>query len=292
MTVSVADRVLETTNTTGTGTLTLAGAVSGYQAFSAAFTSATTIVFYSIVSGSSWENGIGTYTLSGTTLARTTILSSSNSGSAITVAAGASVFCTYPAEKAIYSDQTGLIQNSFSGMTNGSGLVPTAFEYRLNSTLAGTNASGAQSALGVGITVAGSTVYEFEGLYVMSKSAGTTSYTLSTLFGGTATINNIGYTVLRYFDTAGFNTVNLTPAAYAYISVATAATTMTGSTSATSYHIYQLKGTVSINAAGTFIPQYSLSAAPGGAFTMQIGSYFKMTPLGASGANTNIGGWA
>ena len=82
-----ADRVKETTTTTGTGTLTLAGAASGHQSF-AAVGNANTCVYGLEASDGAWEVGIGTYTLSGTTLARTTILASSNAGSAITLPAG------------------------------------------------------------------------------------------------------------------------------------------------------------------------------------------------------------
>ena len=53
-----------------------------------------------------------------------------------------------------------------------------------------------------------------------------------------------------------------------------------------------LKGTMSIGTGGTIIPQYALSAAPGGAYTTQIGSYFKAWPIGASGTNINVGSWA
>ena len=49
---------------------------------------------------------------------------------------------------------------------------------------------------------------------------------------------------------------------------------------------------LSVNAGGTFIPQYSLSAAPGGAYTSQPGSYFLIYPVGASGANVSVGTWA
>ena len=87
------DRVRETTTTTGTGTLTLAGAVAGFQAFSAIGNGNT--CFYTIeavdtnsVPTGEWEVGLGTYTLSGTTLARTTVLASSNSGSAVSLSAG------------------------------------------------------------------------------------------------------------------------------------------------------------------------------------------------------------
>ena len=75
MALVVADRVQETTSTTGTGTLTLAGAVSGFQTFSVIGNGNST--YYAITSGSDWEVGIGTYTLSGTTLSRDTVISSS-----------------------------------------------------------------------------------------------------------------------------------------------------------------------------------------------------------------------
>ena len=94
----LADRVQETSTTTGTGTLTLAGAVAGYQAFSVIGNSNST--FYGIVDEfGQWENGIGTYTSSGTTLSRTTVLSSSNSNSLVNFTTGTkNVFVTYPAE--------------------------------------------------------------------------------------------------------------------------------------------------------------------------------------------------
>jgi hypothetical protein len=96
---SVKNRVQETTTTTGTGTITLAGAVSGYQSFATAFPSATTLVYYCIVSGSLWEVGIGLYTLSGTTLARSTVQDgSSGAGTAITLSGTSNVFVSYAAD--------------------------------------------------------------------------------------------------------------------------------------------------------------------------------------------------
>ena len=71
---SVSDRVKETTTTTGTGAITLAGAVSGFEAFSSAFASGTE-VYYTIAGGTQWEVGIGTFT---TTLSRDTVLASMN----------------------------------------------------------------------------------------------------------------------------------------------------------------------------------------------------------------------
>jgi hypothetical protein len=95
----LADRVKETTTTTGTGTVTLLGASTGYQSFSAIGNGNTTYYTIAAQTGTEWEVGIGTYTSSGTTLARTTVISSSNSGSLVNFSAGTKdVFVTYPAE--------------------------------------------------------------------------------------------------------------------------------------------------------------------------------------------------
>jgi hypothetical protein len=96
----VKDRVKETTTTTGTGTVTLAGASTGFQSFSVIGNANQT--YYTITDGTDWEVGIGTYTSSGTTLSRDTILESSNSGSAVNFSAGVKdVFVTYPAERSV-----------------------------------------------------------------------------------------------------------------------------------------------------------------------------------------------
>jgi hypothetical protein len=105
MALVTADRVYETTTTTGTGTVTLAGAVSGYQSFATIGNGNTT--YYTITSGTAWEVGIGTYTSSGTTLARTTIIASSAAGAAITLTGTSNVFVTYPAEKAVIQNASG-----------------------------------------------------------------------------------------------------------------------------------------------------------------------------------------
>ncbi len=104
MALILKDRISETTTTTGTGTLTLGGALSGFQAFSSIGDTNTT--YYCITSGSAWEVGLGTYSSSGNTLARTTVLSNSNGNtSPITLAAGTkTVFSVYPAERAIVVD--------------------------------------------------------------------------------------------------------------------------------------------------------------------------------------------
>jgi len=107
--ITVKDRVKETTTTTGTGTLTLAGAVAGFNSFSVVGDGNST--YYSIVeeSGTDWEVGIGTYTATGTTLSRDTVLESSNAGSLVNFGAGSKeVFVTYPAEQSVFTDPANL----------------------------------------------------------------------------------------------------------------------------------------------------------------------------------------
>jgi hypothetical protein len=108
MALVLKDRVKETTTTTGTGTVTLAGAAAGFQSFVVIGDGNQT--FYAIVDATSgaWEVGVGTYTASGTTLSRTTVVSSSNAGSLVNFGAGSKdVFVTYPSSRAVYLDAAG-----------------------------------------------------------------------------------------------------------------------------------------------------------------------------------------
>lgn len=128
MALVVYDRVQETTATTGTGTITLAGAVSGYQSFSVVGNGNTT--FYCILNSAAWEVGIGTYSTAGPTLARTTILSNSNGNtSPITLVGASSVFITYPSEKSVNLDASGNVSalgTITSGVWNGT-TIPVAY---------------------------------------------------------------------------------------------------------------------------------------------------------------------
>jgi hypothetical protein len=110
----IKDRVAETTNTTGTGTVTLLGAMLGFQSFGAIGNGNTTN--YMILSGNQidWEVGIGTYTSSGTTLARTTVLASSNSGSAISLVGSSLVVCALPSD--IAQSTGSLFDNLFTNV--------------------------------------------------------------------------------------------------------------------------------------------------------------------------------
>jgi len=112
MALVVADRVKETTTTAGTGTVTLLGAATGYQSFSAVGDGNTTYYTIAEQTGADWEVGIGTYTASGTTLSRDTVLASSNSGSLVNFGSGdKDVFVSYPAEYASFAAAGAVVEN-------------------------------------------------------------------------------------------------------------------------------------------------------------------------------------
>jgi len=135
MALVVNDRVKETSTTTGTGTFDLAGAVSGFESFVAGIGNSNT-TYYSIVNeNGEFEVGLGTVTDAATdTLSRDTIISSSNSDSAVNFGAGTkNVFCTLPASKAVILDSSGnIVANNGSNLTNlnadnlASGTIPDA----------------------------------------------------------------------------------------------------------------------------------------------------------------------
>jgi hypothetical protein len=120
MALVLKDRVKETSTTAGTGTLTLAGAVTGFQSFAAVGDGNST--YYAIADNATgaWEVGIGTYTASGTTLSRTTVLSSSNSGSLVSFTSNPKdVFVTYPSSRSAYQNEAGtqVVQTAFGAIT-------------------------------------------------------------------------------------------------------------------------------------------------------------------------------
>ena len=110
MALILKDRVQETSTTTGTGTLTLAGAVTQFQTFSSAIGNGNT-TYYTIYNAgaSDWEIGIGT--VGAGTLARTTVLASSNAGSLVNFTGTLYVFGDYPAGKSVYLDASGNVSD-------------------------------------------------------------------------------------------------------------------------------------------------------------------------------------
>lgn len=140
---------------------------------------------------------------------------------------------------------------------------------------------------GGGVTVEASKTYLMEGMLLISRAAGANSHTTGLLFGGTATLTNISYHALcRTTDAAANAALNST-----YINVATNTTVKAASVSTTEQICIEISGIVRTNAAGTFIPQFQYSAAPGGAPTILTNSYFCLTPIGTSSV-TERGVWA
>ena len=113
MALVVYDRVLQTGTANTTVSFSLSGTVTGYQSFAVVGDGNTT--YYSATDGTNWETGLGTYASSGTVLTRTTVLQSSNSGSAVTFSGTVTVWIDYTASKSIYKDANGNITaNSFT----------------------------------------------------------------------------------------------------------------------------------------------------------------------------------
>ena len=164
MALVLKDRIKETTSTSGTGTYTLAGAETGFEAFSTIGNGNTT--YYCCTDGTDFEIGIGTYTLSGTTLARTTILQSSNSDSAVNWSSGSArtIFCTYPADKSVFLNASGEMEVS-GKITADAGIDIDNF-----------NIDGTTIALSSGdmtIDAAGDIVIDADGANVTIKDNGT-----------------------------------------------------------------------------------------------------------------------
>ena len=188
MALVLADRVRETTTTTGTGTVTLLGAFTGYQSFAAVGNGNTTYYTIAHQTLSEWEVGIGTYTSAGTTLSRTTILSSSNAGAAVTFSAGTKdVFVTQPSSRAVYADGTTLTATNSSVLpvaSGGTGLTTTPANGALDIGN-GTGFTRATLTAGTGISItngAGS-------ISIAATGGGTV-----TSVGGTGTVNGITLT--------------------------------------------------------------------------------------------------
>jgi len=172
------------------------------------------------------------------------------------------------------------------------GVIPNSQFYRLNADYVGTASTSAQGIFGsaLGVTLSSSTVYAFEMYVVFSKTATATAHSFQLGFGGAATINNILYGGTGNNTAAAFASGALSSAT-SFDSITTTATTAytAGATAAISARMY-FRGTVSINAGGTFIPQYTTSVSVGPYSTL-AGSYFLIYPIGSAGL-INVGTWA
>lgn len=173
--------------------------------------------------------------------------------------------------------------------TGGALALNNPLNYRiLTADIAGSDVNTAQAVFTTGsFTAEAATTYAFEAMYHILRSAGTTSHTTAVLFGGTAT-----YTSVRYLAQVTNPTGNVLANVQQIIGdVATAVTLTAANTSATENLEIKLNGIIRVSAAGTIIPQFQFSAAPGGAPTIKANSNFFLRKLG-SNVVASVGSWA
>ena len=207
MPLVLADRVKETTTTAGTGTVTLLGASTGYQSFAVIGNANTTYYTIAGQTGSEWEVGLGTYTSSGTTLARTTVLANSagTQPTALTFSAGTKdVFVTYPAGEAVTQDDPAtLLSKTLSGAVLNDGYTEEVYAVvdAAGVALSPTNGSIQTWTLGASRTPTAGTWVAGQSMTLMIGDGTAFTVTWTTLavtwVGGTApTLATTGFTVV------------------------------------------------------------------------------------------------
>ena len=188
-----------------------------------------------------------------------------------------------------------VIANAISGNTTStlpldSGLIQSDIMFRIDSNIVTSNTTSTQNVFNVGVTLQANTVYQLEGLYAFTKTAGAASHTLNLGFGGSATVYNILYQTSTINESGSIPLVDTTDeSAIIGTTALTPAKSSFGAASLVASIFFH--GTVSVNTSGTFIPQFSTSAAVG-PYTLSAGSYIKFSAIGPAGANTSIGLWA
>lgn len=187
---------------------------------------------------------------------------------------------------AIEFDGTSFYATAVSGSRQGvqaSQLCVLSADYTL------TNGTSAQKAFNCSangaVTVAGSTTYQFEALYLITNT-GTTAHAWGTIFAGSATLTSGTYLAHATF----ISTNVLTNAGGVFSTTPTVLLTVTGSAASADFTTVVLRGTFRINAGGTIIPQVQLSVAPGGTQKMLANSYFRIWPVG-NGTVATVGAW-
>lgn len=276
MALVIADRVKETSTTAGTGTVVLAGASPGYQSFAVIGNTNTT--FYTIADqggGTNWEVGIGTYYSGNLSLARTTILASSNSNTAVSFGSNTKdVFVTYPAEYAVYNNTASVttIQNLASGnvaFTGGS----------INNVLIG-NAT-ANTAVFTELTASSNiTTTGYTGYLYGNNSAVVTAST---------TIPSSAITGLGTMASQNANAVNITGGTIAGTGITSSNVTITGGTINTVTETSGTYNNVTVNG-GTINGVTLSNITYGGLGTMSTQNANNVTITGGTLNNVIIGG--
>jgi len=278
MALILADRVRETTSTTGTGTLTLTGPFSGFRAFSAIGDGNTTYYAIADANTGEWEVGVGTYSTSGNTLSRDTVLDSSNTGSLVVFATGAKdVICTQPAERAVYLEAAGtstIVPGiTISGLTASTALALDASKdiVSVANTGTGSNVLNTSPTL---VTPALGTPSALVGTNITGTAAGLTAGNTTTNANLTGAVTSTGNaTSLGSFTSAQLATALTDETGSGANVFATSPTLVTPALGTPSSGIVtNLTGTASININGTV-----------GASTPSTGAF---TTLSASGATT------
>jgi hypothetical protein len=228
--------------------------------------------------------GAGTLTLpSGNVTLLSNVLNPGNVSAAPLSFASGNLLTTATAGSIEYDGQ------GFYGTPSGAlrGIIPGMQYFCINSNRSYPVGSGTNSVFGVGVTLSSGTVYVMEAEMVFSRSASAANI-VSFGFGGTATVNNILYCAECIHSSSTIPLVDSSSSAA--FSTTTAMTALMASANFQTVTLW-LRGTVSVNAGGTFIPQQSQNT-PTAFYTLQAGSFFSIYPIGASGSNISIGSWA